>query len=392
MTKKHPLRIYIVTGEASGDALGADILRSFKRQNIEWELGGLAGPKMQALGAKSLFDVTQLSVMGLTAVIAKLPRIYYLVGQVTQDITAFKPDILLLIDSPDFNYAVAKRIRKTRPDLPIVKYICPSVWAWRQGRAKKMNALFDHILAILPFEPKLMKELGGPETTYVGHPLSGDMEQFGDKDRSVPANPLKLLVLPGSRKGEVKRLLPLIRDTLVIMKQRDIAFNAVMPTVDHLADYIGENISQWPIKPEIVLGKKAKQSAFEDGDLALACSGTVLLELGLFCIPTVSIYKLDALGFIVKHMVVGWTACLPNLIADRTIIPERFEEHGHPQALARELELLGKKGHQREAQLEGFKLLKEIMREDSAKQDLAALKILEIAGWEKQTKNNVNSG
>ena len=379
MTNNHPLRIYIVTGEASGDALGADILRSLQRQNIEWELGGLAGPKMQALGAKSLFDVTQLSVMGLTAIIAKLPKIYRLVRQVTKDIAAFKPDILLLIDSPDFNYAVAKRVKKIHPDIPIVKYICPSVWAWRQGRAKKMNALFDHVLAILPFEPKLMKELGGPETTYVGHPLSREMEQFGDKDRTIPASPLNLLVLPGSRKGEVKRLLPLIRDTLMVMKQRNIDFKAVMPTVDHLADYIGEHVSQWPIKPEIVLGRKAKQSAFEVGDVALACSGTVLLELGLFSIPTVSIYKLDALGFIVKKMVVAWTACLPNLIVDRAIVPERFEEHGHPQVLARELEQLGKQGHQRDAQLEGFKLLREIMRADSEKQDLATLKVLELA-------------
>jgi lipid-A-disaccharide synthase len=383
VTKNQPLRIYIVTGEESGDALGANILSSLQRQNIKWELGGLAGPKMQALGAKSLFNISQLSVMGITAVIAKLPKMFSLIRQVTKDVAAFEPDILLLIDSPDFNYAVAKRVKKRFPNMLIVKYICPSVWAWRQGRAKKMNAFIDHILAILPFEPKLMRELGGPETTYVGHPLSGDMEQFGNKNRSVPANPLNLLVLPGSRKGEVKRLLPVIRDTLVVMKQRNIEFKAVLPAVDHLADYICEEVSHWPIKPEVVLGKKAKQLAFEDGDVALACSGTVLLELGLFSIPTVSIYKLDALGFIVKYMVDAWTACLPNLIVDRAIVPERFEEHGHPQALARELEQLGKKGHQRDAQLEGFKLLKEIMCEDSTKQDPATSKILELAGWEK---------
>ena len=379
MTKRHSLRIYIVTGEDSGDALGANILSSLQRQNIEWEFGGLAGPRMQALGAKSLFDISQLSVMGITAVIAKLPTVYKLVRQVARDVATFKPDILLLIDSPDFNYAVAKRVKKQFPEIPVVKYICPSVWAWRQGRAKKMNAFIDHILAILPFEPKLMKELGGPDTTYVGHPLSVNMDQFGDKDRTIPGHPLNLLVLPGSRRGEVKRLLPVIRDTLVVMKQRNIVFNAVLPAVDHLAEYIGREVSQWPVKPEIVLGKKAKQSAFENSDIALACSGTVILELGLFSIPTVSIYKLDSLGFIVKHMVVAWTACLPNLIVDQVIIQERFEEYAHPQVLARDLQQLGKQGHQRNAQLEGFELLRQIMREDASKQDLATSKILELA-------------
>jgi len=382
------LRIYIVTGEESGDALGADILHGLERKNIKWEHGGLAGPKMQALGAKSLFDISQLSVMGITAVIAKLPKVFSLVRQVTKDVAEFKPDVLLLIDSPDFNYAVAKRVKKRFPDMLIVKYICPSVWAWRQGRARKMNAFIDHILAILPFEPKLMKELGGPETTYVGHPLSANLAQFGNKDRRVPADPFNLLVLPGSRKGEVKRLLPLIRDTLVVMEERKVEFEAVLPAVDHLADYIGEAVSHWPVKPEIVLGKKAKQLAFENADVALACSGTVLLELGLFSIPTVSIYKLDSLGFIVRYMVVAWTACLPNLIVDQMIIPERFEEYGDPQALARELQQLGKQGHQRDAQLDGFKRLKEIMYEASTKPDLAASKILELAGWEKLSSNN----
>ncbi len=383
MTDIRPLRIYIVTGEDSGDALGANILVSLQCQNIDYELAGLAGPKMQAQGAASLFDVSQLSVMGLTAVLARLPKIFKLVRQVADDVISFKPDILLLIDSPDFNYSVAKRVRKRNPEIPIIKYICPSVWAWRQGRAKKMTAYIDHILAILPFEPELMQELGGPPTTYVGHPLSSELEQFGDKDRTIPANPMNLLVLPGSRKGEVKRLLPVIRDTLSIMKQRNIIFSAVMPAVDHLAGYISDQVSKWPVKPEIVLGKQAKQNAFENGDVALACSGTVLLELGLFSIPTVSIYKLDSLGFIVRHMVVAWTACLPNLITDRAIVPERFEEYGHPQALARVLEQLGNPGHERDAQLEGFKLLRQIMQRDSEKGDLATDKILQVAGWKK---------
>lgn len=376
-----PLRIYMITGETSGDAIGADIMSYFKQQNIEFEIGGLAGPKMMALGATSLFDISHLSVMGFTEVLGKLPKFLRFVRQVADDALSFKPDVVVLIDSPDFNYAVAKKIKKSNPDIPVVKYICPSVWAWRQGRAKKMNAFIDHVLAILPFEPDLMKELEGPPTSFVGHPMSEKLEEFAHKDRSIPSDPVNLLVLPGSRNGEVKRLMPVIRDTLQILDSRGFKFNAVLPAVDNLADTIRQQVQDWPVKPDIVQGKDQKELAFQNADTALACSGTVMLELGLFGIPTISIYKLDGLGFVVKKMVKAWTACLPNLITDRTIISERFEEYAHPQLLARELESLCVAGHVREAQIEGFKDLHARMSSGKKNQNLAARKILQIAKW-----------
>ena len=382
MSNSPTLRIYMVLGEASGDALGADIVASLKRRDIEYELGGLAGHKMQELGANSLFDVSQLSMMGFTAVLSKLPKIYSLVHRVVDDIISFNPDIVVLIDSPDFSYAVAKRVKKRDPNISIVKYICPSVWAWRQGRAKKITAYIDHILAILPFEPDLMKQLEGPPTTYVGHPLSRELARFGNKDRSVPAKPVNLLVLPGSRKGEAKRLLPVIRDSLMVLRQRGMQFNAILPAVDHLTAYIRDEIKYWPVKPEIVTGKEAKHLAFQSADLALACSGTVLLELGLYAIPTVSIYKLDSLGFIVRRMVRAWTASLPNLIVDQVIIPERFEEYAHPQSIARVLERLSVQGPERNAQIRGFKLLRNIMLLDDKNPDFITDKILKIADWD----------
>ena len=174
------------------------------------------------------------------------------------------------------------------------------------------------------------------------------------------------------------------------MRQRNFEFDAVLPAVDRLQEYIRDEVKNWPVIPEIITGKNAKQQAFENGDLALACSGTVLLELALYSIPTVSIYKLDGLGFIVRRMVVAWTACLPNLIADRVIIPERFEEYANPQSIARVLEQLGTKGPERQAQIEGFKLLREIMQRDKDNSDLAANKILQLAGWENHRPANGN--
>ncbi len=373
----------MLTGEASGDALGASILKVFNDRNIAWQSGGLAGPKMQEMGARSLFDITQLSVMGITAVLARLPKIIGLVKKTVKDIRQFQPDVILLIDSPDFNYAVAKRIKKTHPHIPVIKYICPSVWAWRQGRAKKMTAYVDHVLAVLPFEPKLMKKLGGPATTYIGHPLTLELADIRRKNNSAPGVPPNLLVLPGSRKGEVVRLLPIINKTLTIMQERGFKFDAVLPAVEHLAETIEQQIANWPIKPKLVIGNKAKKEAFAKADFALACSGTVMLELGFYAIPTVSIYKLDRLGFIVRYMVKAWTACLPNLITDKIVIPELFEEYANPQILARLLEELGQKGPKRDAQLLGFKQMRAIMCEEINSSEKAASIILQMTGRDK---------
>ncbi len=381
MSTANSMRVYMITGEASGDALGANILCTWSKQGVPYTLGGLAGPKMQELGAQSLFDISQLSLMGMTEVIGQFPKLMKLVNQVARDALAFNPDIVVLIDSPDFNYAVAKRIKKRKPDTIIVKYICPSVWAWREGRAKKMNAFIDHVLAILPFEPQLMKDLGGPPTTFVGHPLSAELGKFGYKDRTKPQAIANLLVLPGSRRSEVRRLMPVIRETLELMQARGIKFSAVLPAVDNLKEMISEEISTWPVKPNIVSGKDAKRQAFENADVALACSGTVMLELGLYGIPTISIYKLDKLGFVLKFMVKAWTACLPNLITDKVIIPERFEIYAHPQLLARDMEDLCVPSHLRDAQIEGFKLLRKLMQRDKKLHGLAAEKILDLAGY-----------
>ncbi len=380
MTSSRPLRIYVVTGETSGDVLGAGIMGDLASEGVAFEIGGLAGEKMKELGAQSLFDISQLSIMGITAIIANIPRIYKLVHRVVADAIEFKPDIVVLIDSPDFNAAVAKRIKKKNPNIPIVKYICPSVWAWRQGRAKKMKAYIDHILAILPFEPKLLVELDGPQATYVGHPLAKLLDQIPKSMRQKPNHPVKLLILPGSRKGEIVRLMPVIRASVELLESRGVEFSMVLPAVDHLEHLIKEYVSDWHQKPEVVVGKNAKRIAFEEADVALACSGTVLLELGIYAIPTISIYKLDKAGFIVRRMVKAWTGCLPNLITDKVIIPERFEEYANPQAIARELQELCIAGPTREAQLAGFKQLRQILVSEGKGHQTAASKILELAG------------
>lgn len=374
------LRLYIVVGESSGDSLGASIMDELSNRNIEVEVGGLAGPMMMARGANSLFDISQLSLMGFTAILAKLPSLMKLVRQTVEDVDKFNPDLVLLIDSPEFGYAVAKRLKKRLPRTKIVKYICPSVWAWRPGRAAKMKRYLDHVLAILPFEPDVLKELGGPSCTYVGHPLAQQIDKNTAQKTKTIADRPKLLLLPGSRRNEISKLLPVFSNTLDLLADRGNEFQAVLPAVAHLEDEIREQVSKWRHDVKIVVGEEAKLDVFKEADLALGCSGTVMLELGIHSIPSVSVYKTDKIGFFLRYLVKIWSANLVNLITDRVVIPERLDEYARPEYIARLLERLMVEGPEREAQLAGFASLREKMLNDQDQQGLAVDTLLKVAG------------
>lgn len=378
-SKKPALKIYFVMGEQSGENLAIDLLDAFDEMDISIEPMGLGGEKLQKRGLDSLFNVTDLSVIGISGVIGKLPTIIKRVNQTVKDILDKRPDVVLLIDSPDFGYAVAKRVRKRNADIPIVKYICPSVWGWRPGRAPKMRVFIDHVLAILPFEPDVMKKLEGPETTYIGHPLMRLITENARRKNATPKLPASLLVLPGSRKSEISRLLPVIRDTLSMLKERGNVFEAVLPAVDHLVEDIRANVAEWPVKPEIITGDDARAAAFSKADAAIAASGTVTLELALYKVPMISIYKLDPVMMIARKFMYAWTASLPNLIADRVVVPEQFNEFANPNLISRQIKQLLVKGPARNAQLEGFEIVAENMQQSERPGLIAARIILKVA-------------
>ncbi|MEZ5789466.1 MAG: lipid-A-disaccharide synthase [Nitratireductor sp.] len=346
---RQDLSVYFVLGEESGDALGARIMEALARRVPSVQFHGLGGHRMQALGLSSLFDVSTISVMGISAVVARLPQILKRIGQTADDIARVKPDIVVLVDSPDFTHRVAKRVRARVPDTKIIKVVCPSVWAWRPGRAKKMRAYIDHVLALLPFEPRVLQDLGGPAATYIGHPIASRFEAVEIPRHDTVSKEKRLLLLPGSRRTELRLLLPDFRKTLELLADRGVQFEAVLPAVPHLEADIRAEIAQWRVKPEIVSGEDAKIEAFKRADAALATSGTVLLELAIFRIPVISIYRLDRLMHMVRFLIYGWTAALPNLIADEAIVPERVGDMVRPGWLARALEALLRDGPERRA-------------------------------------------
>ena len=376
-----PLKIAVIAGEVSGDLLGADLIAALKRiHSGPVELVGVGGEALQAEGLRSLFDFSELSIMGITQVLSRLPKLYTLIRRTTAEIIAARPDILLIIDSPDFTHRVAKRVRTALPDLPVVNYVCPSVWAWKEYRATRMLAYVDHVLAVLPFEPEVMRTLGGPETTYVGHRLIADpalLEARRLRAGRQPGNG-PILLLPGSRSSEIKNLVPYFEAAAKELVARNGPMRFILPTVTHKEALVREMTAGWAVKPEIVVGAEAKWKAFSEADAAMAASGTVILELALADVPVVSAYKVDWIMRLLTSTIKTWTGALPNLIADYAVVPEYLNDIVRGASLARWMERLSADTYQLKAMKEGYDLIWQRMQTEKPPGEHAAKILLDV--------------
>lgn len=383
-----PLRVAIVAGEESGDLLGADLVAALKAlSGRDVELVGVGGRHLQAMGLVSLFDSSEIALMGITAIIKDLPRLIRRIGQTAKAIVAANPDCVITIDSPDFSLRVAKKVRAADPSIPILHYVCPSVWAWRPGRAPAMRPYVDRILCVLPFEPDALLKLDGPPGTYVGHRLTSHPGVASAAASQIARNateralPRQLLVLPGSRRSEVKRLIEPFGNVVKLLVERGNVFDVTIPTVPHVAALVAESTRDWPVKPTILQDQSEKWAAFAQADAALAASGTVLLELALSKVPMISCYKTDpVIGPLIRRLVTVWAASLPNIIADWPVVTEFYDEFVKPPHLARLLEQLMGDTHLRASQLAGFADVATRMHTPRPAGDLAAEAVLaEIA-------------
>jgi lipid-A-disaccharide synthase len=353
------LQIFIVVGESSGDQLGAKLIQALRRQVAAAAFFGTAGEAMEAAGLKSLFPLTDIAVMGFVPVIQRLPLLIRRVHCVVDAIVATRPDLLVIIDSPDFTHAVARRVRRRLPHLPVIDYVCPSVWAWRQGRARKMRRYIDHVLALLPFEPEALRRLDGPACTYVGHPL---LERLSDLPaEGFAAN--QLLVLPGSRRAEIERLMPIFGQTVALLSQSIPDLDVIVPAVLPHAERIKALASQWSMAPRIVLGETAKWAAFRGAQAALAASGTVTLELALAGVPMVVGYAVSPIeAAIARRMIKVPSIVLPNLILGENAIPQLLQEHCRPSELLAHLAPLMRDSSARAHQRAALKRIEARMR------------------------------
>lgn len=356
-----PLKIAVIAGEVSGDLLGADLIAQLKAMHPgPVELVGVGGDALEAQGLRSLFEFSELSIMGVTQVLSKLPRLIKLISLTSDAIVEAKPDLLLIVDSPDFTHRVAKKVRRRLPDLPVVNYVCPSVWAWKEYRAKAMLDYVDAVLAVLPFEPAVMQRLGGPETHFVGHRLSShpDIRRIREarKARAVKdeSQPKTILLLPGSRGSEITQLLPVFGEAMKEFVARNGETRFVLPTVARQEARVRDITRDWTLRPGILVGDEGKWRAFEEADAAIAASGTVILELALAHVPVVSTYKGDWIIRLLANRIKIWTGALPNLIADYAVVPEYFNDVLRPASLVRWAERLSLDTPQRAAMLSGY--------------------------------------
>ena len=375
-----PLRLAIVAGEPSGDQLGGKLMRALKvATGGGVEFAGVGGETMEAEGLQSFFPLHEIAVMGVLPVLARLPSLFRRMWETADRIVAAKPDGLVIIDSPDFTHRVAKRVRKSLPGLPVVDYVSPSVWAWRPGRAKKMRAYVDCVLALLPFEPAAHARLGGPRCVYVGHPL---IERLGELRSGGERVPNRLVVLPGSRRSEIRRLSADFGATVGLIAQTHGPLDVVLPTLPHIADELRERVAHWPVAPRLVFGEAEKYLAFGAAQAALAASGTVTLELALAGTPHVGAYKVSKWEAPLRRFIKVSSILLPNLILEQRAIPEFLQEDCNPAALAAALRPLMDDTPERAAQLAALARLDETMRlpDGTAPSEAAARAVLEAVG------------
>ncbi|UMY17738.1 lipid-A-disaccharide synthase [Methylobacterium organophilum] len=360
-------RIWLVAGEDSGDQLGAKLIRALRAlSDGPLAFGGVGGEAMAAEGFASLFPIDDVAVMGYLPVLARARTLLRRIRETVEDVVAAKPDVLVIIDSPGFTHAVALRVRKKLPDLPIVDYVSPSVWAWRPWRARGMRPYIDHVLALLPFEPEAHRRLGGPPCSYVGHPLIerlADLRPTPEEEAVRAAKPPTLVVLPGSRRSEIERLMPVFGQTLAELARRAGPFEAVLPAVSRHRALIERLALAWERAPRIVHGEAAKLAAFRRGRAALAASGTVTLELALSGMPMVVGYKVSRIEEVVaRRLIQVPTIVLPNLILGENAMPEFVQAECEPGRLVQALLPLLTTGPARNAQVRALARLDDRMR------------------------------
>lgn len=364
--------VFLVAGEESGDRLGAALISAIRnRTEGKAHFSCVGGAHMAAEGVPSLFPLGDLAIVGFSSIPGRLSKILRRIREAADAVIAAKPDVLVIIDSPEFTHRVARRVRERAPGIPIVDYVCPSVWAWRPGRARAMQTYVDHVLALFPFEPKAMKDLGGPPCTFVGHPLSerlADLRPNELEARLRKVDPPLVLVLPGSRTGEIRRMAPVFGRAIARVCEQYGPIEAVVPAVPRLADAVRAAVAAWPIPARITTDPDEKYEAFRTARAAMTKSGTSTLELALAGVPMVAAYKISLIEEVVVRILVrAPSAILANLVLGKNIVPEFIQRDCTAEGLATALVPLLGDTTERRRQIEAFSKLDEILEMGKAK-------------------------
>jgi lipid-A-disaccharide synthase len=337
------ISVFVITGEPSGDALGGALIAALrKRVGERLRVAGIGGERMREEGLESLVPLSDLAIMGVAEVLPRFPIILRRVRETVASIRSSRPDAVVTIDSSGFSWRVAQRLRRHGERLLLIHYVAPMVWAWRPGRARRMARWYDHLMTLLPFEPPHFKQVG-LACTYVGHPVLESGADRGDGIRFRAAhrlrdNELLITVLPGSRDGEVRRLLPIFGQALNVFQGLVGPFRVVVPTLATVAARVTDAAAVWPGQPIIVQRPQEKYDAFAASRAALAASGSVSLELALAKLPMVIGYRLNrATEALLDQVLNVRQVNLVNLLIGRPLVSELLGPNCTPPALAASL-------------------------------------------------------
>lgn len=313
---KERLRLFILAGEPSGDRIAADLVARLSGE-VSLDLSGVGGDELARHGLKSLYPMTDLSVMGVTDVLLNLPRLLWRLEQTARAILARQPDVVVLVDAQDFSKLLAKRLRKRGYRGKLILYVAPSVWARNPERAARLKPLFDMVLAVLPFEPAIMEKLGGPPTFYVGHPALNERLMT-----PIAAEAGPLILLPGSREGELRRHLPVLKAMAAELIALPGVSEIVVPTLPRLKQRLETEFQAWAVPVTVLDRREARNELYGRALGAICVSGTVTLELALAHVPMLVIYALDNHQARIFDRLGRPAVSLPNIILDRDVVPE----------------------------------------------------------------------
>ncbi|HEV2678504.1 MAG TPA: lipid-A-disaccharide synthase [Aliidongia sp.] len=384
MSEDPPL-YYLIAGEPSGDVIGARLMRALRqRLGGKVRFAGIGGERMAEEGLVTLLPIRELAIMGMVEIAPQLINLIRRIRETIADIEAKAPVAVVTIDSSGFCFRVTEKIKPKARRPVLVHYVAPMVWAWRAHRAYSAAKAADHLLTLLPFEPPYFEHVRLP-ASYVGHPVieggadDGDGPAFRARHGIAPEATL-LCVLPGSRRGEIKRLLPVFRETVERLMKRFPDLVVVVPTVETVAAHVIEAVAAWPGRVVVVRGAAEKFDAFAASTAALAASGTVALELAMARVPMVIGYRIWApTHFVVSRTVKIKYATLINLLLDRPLIPELLQHECTPERLGAEVERLLSDPGARRVQIEGAQAALQQIGLDGEPPSLkAADKILEL--------------
>jgi len=379
------MKYYLIAGEPSGDALGARLIEALRRQDKKAQFFGIGGDSMQHQGMKSLFDISDLAVMGIAEVIPSIPRILGRIRQTINDIQTVRPDVVITIDSWSFCARIHKKLRKLNLGIPQVHYVAPQVWAWKKKRARTMYKYIDLLLTLFPYEPKYFTPYH-LETVFVGHPviesaiISGKNSDSFKKRHKIPDEHKLMLVLPGSRHNEVERLLPDFLQAVRETKGHHLDFSFVIPTVSTVASKVKKMVADSQLPILVVEGEKERHDAFNEADVAIAASGTVALELAIVGVPHIIAYKVPKITeWLVRHLIHIQFVNLSNILLGREIVPELLQDKCTPQNIIFHIEQLLEQKDLYIRQQEGFAKVQKILgMGEQTPSDNAAAAILHL--------------